>query len=345
MLLTLLPILLAGGGNQTPICNVAPTQIIECTGPITAVQLDGSGSFDPDGDPLQYKWTKMCVPAVFDDDEIATPMLLVDMTGLCQQECGAIRLRVRDPQGAFSICGTAVLVRDTLPPSLAVPPDALELWTTGWPTQTDPATNPSIGMAQAMDLCTADPMITFSDVVTPGVPPSGVEQVITRTWTTTDDCGNQVSDVQVITLVGPSYFSTFRLDLLPGRCPNDIRVQDGRTATISALLLGGPDADVRTIDPTSFELARTDGTIATVRPLRVRLADVRGMPSTGNCGTQGADGYQDLVLRFAMDELVEALDLDFEASAQGSDVVLRLIGRRLDGSPIECRDSLVVYLP
>ena len=214
-----LPLLLALGGNQPPVCDAGAVGFVECSGQITTVMLDGTASFDPEGGPLQYLWTEVCPNETLDDPTSPTPTLTIDMTGLCSLECGAIRLRVTDDQGASSSCTTAVLVEDTQPPMLSVPADRLELWTTGWPTQVDPMTNPAVGMATAVDVCSPNPTVTFTDQVVPGVPPSGIEQVVTRTWTATDFCGNQVSDTQVITIVGPSFFDPFQMQILPGRCP------------------------------------------------------------------------------------------------------------------------------
>jgi hypothetical protein len=51
----------AAGGNRAPIANAGP----DATGTIgTAVTLDGSGSSDPDGNPLTFAWSQTGGPAV-----------------------------------------------------------------------------------------------------------------------------------------------------------------------------------------------------------------------------------------------------------------------------------------
>ncbi len=340
----LLVALLGGGGGQPPVCNAGPVQFIECNGQMTTAQLDASASFDPDGGTLQFQWVETCSNSMISDPTSATPTITINMAGFCDQECGQIRVRVTDDEGDTCIGQTAIVVNDTTPPMLTTPPDVLELWTTGYPTQTDPATNPSMGMATAMDLCSGMVTPTYTDVVTPGTPPGGIEQIITRTWSISD-CVGTVTGTQVITLVGPSYFAPFTLDFLPNRCPNDVTVHGGRQAFVRAVITGAEGADVLSLDPSSFELARTDGSVATLTPFSVALADVRTAPQSGNCSVAGADGHLDLVLRFTTDELVAAFDLDLEATPQGSEVMLRLVARQLDGSPVEVRDSLMARLP
>jgi len=48
-------------GNSTPVANAGPNQTGTISGTVT---LDGSASYDPDGDQLTYQWTQLSGPAV-----------------------------------------------------------------------------------------------------------------------------------------------------------------------------------------------------------------------------------------------------------------------------------------
>ena len=48
-------------GNDPPVADAGPDQIGNDAG---AVALDGSGSYDPEGDPITYQWTQIAGPAV-----------------------------------------------------------------------------------------------------------------------------------------------------------------------------------------------------------------------------------------------------------------------------------------
>src|SRR5262249_30385379 len=48
-------------GNSAPVADAGPDQIGVAAGTIT---LNGSGSYDPDGDPLTFQWTQISGPNV-----------------------------------------------------------------------------------------------------------------------------------------------------------------------------------------------------------------------------------------------------------------------------------------
>jgi hypothetical protein len=68
--------------NGTPVANAGPNETVT---PGSAVTLDGSGSTDPDGDPLQFAWTMTTRPsgssASLSSSSTALPRFTADLAG------------------------------------------------------------------------------------------------------------------------------------------------------------------------------------------------------------------------------------------------------------------------
>ncbi|UCG52027.1 MAG: T9SS type A sorting domain-containing protein [Candidatus Latescibacterota bacterium] len=110
--------------NEPPTAVAGGDQTVECTGTFltgfkTLVMLDGTGSFDPEGDPLTYLWTAPGV--VFDDPNSPTP------TGQFSLGTTTVTLYVSD--GLLDHQDTVdITVEDTTPPLISVSLNRDILW-------------------------------------------------------------------------------------------------------------------------------------------------------------------------------------------------------------------------
>lgn len=141
-----------------------------------------------------------CVPSVtwasaVDDCDPDPEVTFGDVVtpGACAQASTITRTwTATDDCGNSASADQIITVIDTTPPQLTAPDDVT--------IQCDEDSSPSnTGTGKAKDNCDPEPGVTFTDNVTGGACPQ--EQVITRTWTATDDCGNSTSSEQVITVV------------------------------------------------------------------------------------------------------------------------------------------------
>jgi hypothetical protein len=104
--------------NKPPAANAGGDQAVECDGSHSAqVTLDGSGSGDPDGDPLEYTWTWDSGNA---SGQVVTVQLPLGM------HC--VMLTVKDPSGHIDRDIITVTVADTTPPELTVALSPRLLW-------------------------------------------------------------------------------------------------------------------------------------------------------------------------------------------------------------------------
>jgi hypothetical protein len=95
--------------NQPPVCLLTPPdkQIVTCQGDQTIVQLDGSASFDPEGQPLTYMWVS-CPGSTLSDPNGPVTTLTIDTSASCTLLCG-VRLIVSDGQ-KMGFCRTFIEV-------------------------------------------------------------------------------------------------------------------------------------------------------------------------------------------------------------------------------------------
>ncbi len=132
----------------------------------------------------------------------------VFVEGQCSNEGNIIRTWVAtDAAGNTVSCEQSISIEDNVAPSIICPPD-LTL-------QPNADTTPAAtGTASSNDNCDPAPGVTFSDITVAGSCPG--DFTITRTWTSTDDCGNFNSCDQIIVIQSSGSLSI--------TCPVDITI-------------------------------------------------------------------------------------------------------------------------
>lgn len=136
------------------------------------------------------------------------------------------------------------------------------------------------------------------------------------------------------------------LDIRPGSCPNPLNARS--RGYLPVALLGSADFDVTHVDVSTVRLARADGVGADVAPNGGppgpgSTFEDAGAPVTGEmcaCDELGGDGTIDLIMRFAIPEVVAALRVD--NFGPGESVALTVHGRLVDGSVFAATDCVRV---
>jgi hypothetical protein len=166
--------------NQPPVADAGGDQQVECAGPLTDVSLDGSLSYDPDGDVLSFEWFEA-------GSSIATEASPVVGLTLGLHE---LELVVTDSKGVAANDTVIIDVVDTTAPVIAPNPD-LNL-------PNDPrfcSATLSPTPVQAYDACD-DPVVVGArdDGAELDAPYYAGTTVIT--WTASDLSGNSATSTQ-----------------------------------------------------------------------------------------------------------------------------------------------------
>ena len=127
------------------------------------------------------------------------------------------------------------------------------------------------------------------------------------------------------------------IDIKPTSCPNPLNV--GSKGVLPVAILGTPDLDVTVIDPASVKL---EG----IAPLRWSIEDVATPIANGaeecDCTTEGPDGFDDLTLKFDMEEVVDALDAVNDGDVQPLSLTGNLRPEYGSGTMVEGSDCVAI---
>lgn len=167
-------------------------------------------------------------------------LLTITSTDATNNTCGGAKVITRtwtatDACGDSASAVQTITVQDTTPPVVSAPPNLV------LPFTADTSTN-NTGVATAHDGCSSV-TLGYSDAFAPQVNGS---EIITRTWTATDACGNSASASQTITLtpllalVLPTQNNLAAVDLRPLIVTNTAANPNGNTGTLTYQLLNAP---------------------------------------------------------------------------------------------------------
>jgi uncharacterized protein affecting Mg2+/Co2+ transport len=202
-----------GGCTSTASTTVAINPLPFCS-------ISGSGQVCPSSagnlyvapvEMASYSWT------LTGEGSIAGPSNASTVSVSAGSHCGqsfTLTLNIVDTNGCMSTCTQSVAVSDTsVPVFSSFPADVI----VECPGLTIP---PETGVPTATDTCSV-PSVSFADLTVDGNCSNQVIRLITRTWTATDACGNNISRNQLITLkdTTPPSFLTFPPDAVI-ECPN-----------------------------------------------------------------------------------------------------------------------------
>ena len=129
------------------------------------------------------------------------------------------------------------------------------------------------------------------------------------------------------------------VDVLPEQCPNRLRA--GKDRNIPVVIAGTASFDVRDLDPNSIRLA---GVAPKHDRTRYRDRAAPHEPFVGkkvadDCTRAGADGLEDLLMRFSNESLVKALG----SVSKGGVAFLPLTGKLEDGTKIRGEEVVVIF--
>jgi len=147
--------------NQPPLANAGLDQTVTEGDTVT---LDGSGSSDPDSQPINFAWTLTSVPvgstATLTGADSVSPGFTADLPGQYRAEL------VVDDTALFSSSDEVVITAEPIPDTITLTPDPAQLLTRASLTMTASLNGPAPAGGQIIDLVASNSTVTVPATVT-----------------------------------------------------------------------------------------------------------------------------------------------------------------------------------
>ncbi len=275
-----------------------------------ALASDGSFSYTPDPD---FNGTDGFTYTARDAEEASVPVTVT----LTVQPVNDPPVAIADTAQALS--GNAVLI-DVLANDSDVDGDALTIVS---------VTQPAAGSVTASTL-------SLIYAAPPGF--SGTESF---TYTAGDGNGGTATATVTVTVL--PVIVEVPVDMVPGKCPSGVKLQGGGRVKIA--IAGHPGFDPSTVDLTTVNVLGLAPIQSSVRDLATPYSPFTGKSQPTDCNGLGADGLDDLDLRFDKRDLIAALEAAFGPLTSGDVLVVPLSGSLLPsagGAQIVGEDVVVI---
>ena len=198
-------------GNAAPIADAGPNQFLPGAQTVT---LNGSASYDPDGDPITFQWVQEAGPAV----TLSAPTAAITTFAAATGQVYSFRLTVKDPYGAQGIARVSITVGT---PSSSAP---LIVSFTANPTSINAGQSSTL----SWQVSNADTVVisTLGSVALSGS--QAVTPAATTTYTLTATHGTQTATAQATVTVN----SGGGLPVIVSFAPNPATIDFGQSSSL-----------------------------------------------------------------------------------------------------------------
>lgn len=228
-------------GNQAPVADAGPNQSLPGSATVT---LNGSKSYDPDGDPITFQWVQESGPNV----TLSSPAAAVTTFAAVAGQNYAFRLAVKDSLGAQGVARVTVGAGNPAPPQI--------ISFTANPTAINAGQSSTLNW-QVINADTVS-ITSLGTVALSGSSP--VSPTTTTTYTLTATRGTQIATATATVTVNPAN----SLPRIISFAPNPATIDYGKSSELSWVVENATKVDITTIGTVGLTGSHTVSPASTI---------------------------------------------------------------------------------